>query len=309
MTTTLPVLATGGALSLDLTADLKSAHGYALAEKADATRDAYRSDFRDFSTYASAHGLTALPAQVETVAAYLAQLADRGRKASTIMRRCAAIAYAHRLAGFEPPTQAEPVKAVLRGIRRRTGVAVERKAPATARAISKMLSKIPDTRLGRRDRALLLIGFAAALRRSELVALTVADIERAPEGIFIHIRRSKTDKSGAGHMVAVPRGSKLKPVEALEEWLATAGISEGRIFDLTPQSVALVVKRRALAAKLNPAIFSGHSLRAGFVTSALENGADVLKVMSVTRHQRVDTLHAYDRRAKAFQDHAAKGFL
>lgn len=306
----LPIPAIGGtAVSPDLTDVLRSARGYALAEKSDATRRAYRSDFADFSTWCAANGLTAMPAQVESVAAYLAHLADSGRKASTITRRAAAIGYAHRLAGHEPPTNAEPIKAVLRGIRRRIGVAVERKAPATARAITAMIRKLPDTPIGKRDRAILLVGFAAALRRSELVALTVEDIERTPDGMFVRIRRSKTDQEGEGHIVAVPRGSKLRPVEALEDWLAVAGITAGHLFPVCERTVALVVKRAAKAAKLDPAMFSGHSLRAGFVTSALESGADLLKVMDVTRHREVKTLKAYDRRAKAFRDHAGRGFL
>lgn len=311
-----------------LTTDvLARAADYARAEKADATRRAYRSDFDDFRAWCARHGCEPMPAAVEAVAAYLAALADSGLKASTISRRCAAIGYAHRLAGIvSSPTAAEPVRAVLRGIRRRIGVAARRKAPATARAIAAMLRRIPDTIAGRRDRALLLIGFAAALRRSELVALDVTDLEPTPEGLIVHIRRSKTDQEGEGHQVAVPRGSKLKPVEAVEAWIQALEFQwndnvpgplfrpidkAGRIGAerLTPDAVARIVKRHAAAAKLDPAMFAGHSLRAGFVTSALEAGADVLKVMDVTRHRSVETLKAYDRRAKAFKDHAGRGFL
>lgn len=152
------------------------------------------------------------------------------------------------------------------------------------------------------------------------MALDVEDLERTPEGVFVHIAFSKTDQEGQGHQVAVPRGSKLKVFDALEAWLTAAGISGGAVFRqvakggrvlerLTDQSVALIVKRRAAAAGLDPKLFAGHSLRAGFVTSALENGADLLRVMDVTRHREVKTLKAYDRRAKAFQNHAGRGFL
>ncbi|KAA2237691.1 site-specific integrase [Salinarimonas soli] len=322
MTNRLPVpVSAGGTPTPAFTDALERAGEYARADKSDATRRAYLSDFRDFSIWCAAAGAMAFPAGIETVAAYLASLADRGLKASTITRRAAAIGYAHRIAGHEPPTNAEPVKAVLRGIRRRIGVAVERKAPATAATVTTMLKRIPDTLTGKRDRALLLIGFAAALRRSELVELTVADLERTPDGIFVHIRRSKTDQVGEGHVVAVPRGGKLRPVQALEAWLAAAGIADGPLFRpigkggrvaldaLTDRSVADIVKRHAAAAGLDPTMFAGHSLRAGFVTSALESGADLLKVMDVTRHREVKTLKAYDRRAKAFRNHAGKGFL
>lgn len=301
---------------------LEAARDFALAEKADATRKAYASDMRRFRRWCETHGTDVLPASIATVAAYLADLARERKRVSTIDRACAAIAYAHRLGGLTPPTEAEPVKAVLSGIRRRTGVAVERKAPATGRALHSMLKRIDlSTLRGLRDRALLLIGFAAALRRSELVALEVNDLERTPEGLLVHIRRSKTDQGGQGHVIAVPAGSKLRPVQAVDEWIAAAGLTGGPLFRqirkggrlqeraLTDHSVALIIKRRAKAARLDPDLFSGHSLRAGMVTSALEAGADLLKVMAVTRHTSVQTLQGYDRRAQAFKNHALKGVL
>lgn len=298
------------ALAPTLTDALTSAESYARDEKSEATRRAYRSDLEHFGEWCGRHNVDSLPASIGTTAAYLASLADAGLKCSTINRRVAAIAYAHRCRGVEPPTNAEPVKAVLRGIRRRIGVAVERKAPATARALSMMVKHCKPTSKGIRDRAVLLIGFAAALRRSELVALNVEDIERTAEGIIVHVRRSKTDQEGAGHSIAVPIGRKLKPCEALQDWLTVSGRTEGSLFGiLDDKTVANIVKRYALKARLDPELFSGHSLRAGFVTSALEAGADVLKVMDVTRHRNVDTLKDYDRRAQAFKDHAGKGFL
>src|SRR5438128_7491283 len=136
---------------------VSSALDYARSEKSAATRHAYAADFRDFEAWCKRHDATPLPASVETCAAYLAALADRGLKASTITRRAAAIGYAHRLTGAPSPAAAEPVKAVLRGIRRRIGVAVEAKAPATARAIARMLKRVPITLIGQRDRAILLL--------------------------------------------------------------------------------------------------------------------------------------------------------
>jgi site-specific recombinase XerD len=304
-----------------LTDALTRASGYAQSSKADATRRAYSSDWHHFTDWCAARGVTPLPASVETAAAYLAELADSGRKVSTIMRRAAALSYAHRLAGCPSPCASEPTKAVLRGIRRRVGVAVAQKSPATLRAISAMVERIPSTVIGHRDRAILLLGFAAALRRSELVDLKVNDLEFSAEGLIVHIRRSKTDQEGAGHQVAVPRGSQLRPVEAVEAWLRESQLTEGPLFRavtakgrasagaLTDRTVARIVKRYATAAGLNPAHYAGHSLRSGFVTSALEHGADVLKVMDVTRHKHVQTLKGYDRRAKAFRDHAGSKFL
>ena len=153
-----------GALTV---AEIDATMAYAEAEKALATRAAYASDWKDFSIWCLARGATALPAHVGIVAAYLSWLADSGRKASTIGRRAAAIGYHHKLAGHEPPTNQEGVKAVLRGIRRTIGSARAGKAPATADLIGQMLALCPDTMIGKRDRALLAFGFAGAFRRSE----------------------------------------------------------------------------------------------------------------------------------------------
>jgi site-specific recombinase XerD len=299
----------------------KAAGDYARASKAAATRRAYQTDAADFTTWCAENGLEPLPASVSTVAAYLAGLAKEGLKASTITRRCAGIRYMHRMAGFEPPTSSEAIKAVLAGIRRSLGTAVTRKAPATAETVRAIIADMPTDLRGLRDRALLLLGFAAALRRSELVALDVSDLEETAEGLHIHIRGSKTDQEGAGDFVSIPHGSRLRPVAAVKAWLQAAGITEGPIFRsikkgglvtperLSDRSVAEIVKKRMEAAGFDPALFSGHSLRAGFVTSALHHGADILRVMDVTRHREVSTLKTYDRRAKAFKQHAGEAFL
>jgi len=295
-------LVKAGATTLATTEALARAADYAGSAQSEATRRAYRSDWHHFEAWCVQHGAVPLPAEIGAVAAYIASLADGGLKASTISRRCAAIRNAHRLAGMPPPTAAEPVKLVLKGIKRRIGVGPERKAPATARAITRMVKGANV-----RDRAILLLGFAAALRRSEIAALQVGDLEFTSSGLIVHIRKSKTDQEGEGHQVAVPHGSKLRPVEAVRDWLA--GRAEGSLFGVSDATIARIVKRAARRAKLNPAEMSGHSLRAGFVTSALESGADILKVMDVTRHREVKTLKAYDRRAQSFKNHAGKGFL
>ena len=160
---------------------------------------------------------------------------------------------------------------------------------------------------GKRDRALLTLGFAGAFRRSELVALEVADLALEPDGLRIQIRHSKTDQEGQGHEIATPRGETLRPVAAVQAWFAAAKISDGPVFRsinrhgrmsgvLTAQSVALIVKFYPDAAGLDPRAFAGHSLRAGFLTSAAEAGADVLRMMEVSRHKRVETVQGYVRR-------------
>ena len=236
---------------------MSAARDFASNEKAESTRRAYAVDFADFTTWCETFGLVSLPASPAAVATYLAACADRKLKASTIARQLAAIRIWHVRKGYDVPTNAGTVKAVHRGIRRHLGARVEQKAAATAKIIAAMLRQIPDGLTGARDRALLLLGFAAALRRSELVGLTVADIERRPEGVFVHIRKSKTDQEALGHVVPVPHGSKLRPVEALDAWLTAAGITEGYLFRpirkggllqveaLTDRSVATIVKRYA----------------------------------------------------------------
>ena len=210
--------------------ELEEAAGYARADKSAATRRAYRSDFDLFRSWCNVKRVPALPAEPETVAAFLAAEANRGVKASTIGRRLAAIRYAHKLAGHEPPTNSEAVKATLRGIRRTAGSAPARKAPATADKIVAMVDKAGGDPKGLRDRALLLLGFAGAFRRSELVALDIADLQFCDGGLRVIIRKSKTDQEGQGATIAIARGSIACPVEAVRAWIKTAGIVDGPLF-------------------------------------------------------------------------------
>jgi site-specific recombinase XerD len=315
------IAASTAILPATVQAEMDAAHSFAAAEKSEATRRAYRSDFLIFSAWCTARGVESLPATPDTVKVFLASQAIGGTKASTLNRRVAAIRYAHKLAGLEPPTNSETVKIELRGIRRTIGAAPERKDAATADRVSDMVAMIPDTLAGLRDRALLLLGFAGAFRRSELVALTVADLIDAQGGLRVTIRKSKTDQEGAGQEIAIPSGGKLRAVEAVKAWLAASGITEGPVFRsvnrggnvmpdaLTDRSVALIIKSYAERAGLDPALYSGHSLRAGFLTSAADAGANVFKMMEVSRHKSVDTLRGYVRRADLFRDHAGATFL
>lgn len=262
-----------------------------------------------------------IPAAPEAVAAYLACEAARGVKASTIGRRCAAIRYVHKIGGHATPTLDERVKAVMRGIRRTHGVAPRRIAPATADRIIAMAPR-PDGGLTMlRDRALLLLGFAGAFRRSELVALDIDDVEEAPEGLRVTIRRAKTDQEGRGTAIAIVRGEVACPVAALLDWLKAAAVTEGPVFRpirrgghvqpqrLTDRSVANIVKSHAARAGLDPSQFSGHSLRAGFLTSAAKRGASLFKMMATSRHRSTDTLAGYVRDQELFKDHAGAGLL
>lgn len=295
---------------------------YQRASKADATVRAYQGDARAFEAWCTRYGFRAMPASPDAIAGFLVSEAEAGRAASTLGRRLAAIRYAHKLAGLEDPTDDEGVRAAMKGARRKVGVAPTQKAAATDGVLLLMLARTPDTLTGKRDRALLALGFAGAFRRSELVALDVADLIEDPEGLRVMVRRSKVDQEGRGFEKAVPHGRTIRPVALVREWLDAAGITEGPVFRpvarsgrvrgdrrLTAQVVATIIKGYATAAGLDASAFGAHSLRAGFITAAAERGADMARIMDVSGHRDPRTVVGYIRRANAFKGHAGSGFL
>ena len=303
----------------ELRRELERAERYATSALAPSTRRAYERDWRLFATWCTERGLVAIPAEPATVAAFLAAEADRGFRAVTVGRRAAAIAAAHRAQDHPNPCDSGAVAAVMSGIRRQHGTRpLRRAAPLALDPLQRLIEPIDDTTLaGLRDRALLLLGFAAAMRRSELVALDVEDLDfDAARGLKLTIGKSKTDQERAGAQVAVPyaRARDRCAVRALQAWLHTAGIHRGAVFRrmrrgdtlteqrLTDQSVALIVKRRAQAADLRPEKLSGHSLRAGYATAAASAGVEERKIANVTRHKNLPVLRGYIRAATAFDD-------
>jgi site-specific recombinase XerD len=199
--------------------------------RAQNTKRAYRSDWEDFTGWCRHKNLSPLPATPETVALYLTDSA-KGLKPSTLQRRMASISQAHAAAGYpESPIRHALVRSVWRGIRRDKGVAQKGKSPALTADIRVMVDHLPqDKLLGVRDRALLLLGFAGAMRRSELVGLDVEDVQDLEEGLVVTIRRSKTDQEGAGRKIGIPYGSHPQtcPVRALRAWklAATKALAE-----------------------------------------------------------------------------------
>jgi integrase len=293
------------------------------AGKAASTRRAYAADGRAFATWCRVRGLDPLAATPETVALHLSSEAAAGLSPGSLSRRIAGVAYFLQLDGVQEealPTRHKLVREALAGIRRRHAQPSRRKVAATTDVVRAMLDTC-DGMQGLRDYALLALGFAGAFRRSELVALNVEDLAEVKHGLEVTIRRSKTDQEGVGYVVPIGHGSRLRPVEAVQTWLAGAGIGEGALFRrvhkhgavrperLTAGMVALIVKRRATMAGLDPAQFSGHSLRAGFVTSAAAHGANLFKIMDVTRHNSMDTMRGYVRSREMFKDYAGDGIL
>ena len=303
--------------------DIAAARDFVAAEKCAATRRAYRSDFRLFARLlprprrraAAGHCRAGGGVPVGVGAARREGVHDHPPRRRDPLRAQG------RRASSRRPTPRR-VKAVMRGIRRTIGTAKAQKAPATADRVRAMLDGCPDTLRGLRDRALLALGFAGAFRRSELVALTVGDVTEGPDGFRVTIRHSKTDQEGAGQTIAIPRGAKLRPVEAVQAWLAGGRHHvDGPIFRRVRQERHARhrgpdcgqrrpgLKEHAARAGLDPAAFAGHSLRAGFLTSAAEAGRAVFKMMEVSRHRSVDTLRGYVRPADLFRDHAGAAFL
>lgn len=284
------------------------------------TRRAYAADWRDFERWCHERQLAACPAAAPTLALYLTALAGT-HKVATLTRRLSAIADAHRTAGVASPTEEPAVRRLMAGIRRSRGTAATAKRPLLVPELQSLLAVLPDNRIGLRDRALLLLGFSGAFRRSELVALNGEDVLETGDGLVVTLRRSKVDQEASGRPVAIPRGREAAtcPVQSLAAWRAAAGIVQGPLFlrvnrhghilphRLSGAAVALVIKRRAVAAGYDPDPFAGHSLRAGLATAAALAGKSERAIMNQTGHKSTATLRRYIRDANLFRDNAADG--
>jgi integrase len=297
--------------------DHRKAASYAVNAKSPATQNAYRSDWADFVNWCQSRSYPELPASPQTLAAYLAALADVA-KATTVQRRLSAIRYAHLISGHPTPTTDPYVREVLDGIRRAKGTRPRQAQAATLDPLRTMLITLPDDLSGQRDRALLLVGFAGGFRRAALCALDRADLTFVPEGMDLIIRKDKTDQAGQGRELSISYGTHRDtcPVRALRGWLDVAGISAGPIFRgvskggktvrqgrLDPGSVARIIKRAAMRAGLLDANdFSGHSLRSGLATEAARSGATDNAIMDQTGHTDVRSVKRYIRRGRRFTD-------
>lgn len=271
------------------------------------TARSYASDIRHFQGWCYGRGLISMPALPSTVALYISDLMTTGKRTSTVRRRLASISQAHQLSGHDTPTSAREVKTVWKGIRRTYGVATTRKRAIRVAELRGLLAACGTGTIGRRDRAIILLGFTGAFRRCELVALDLSDLQFVSDGLIIRIRCSKTDQDGEGRGVGMPVGRHAEtcPYLAVQAWIATAGISEGPLFRpvdrhghvrnsrLSAQSVALVVKRAAKAAGLNSMVYAAHSLRSGFCTSAAEAGIAEHLIARQTGHRSIAILRGY----------------
>lgn len=284
--------------------------------KANHTIDAYESDWNDFCDWCRYHHQKSYPAQPETIVNYINDLADYA-KASTIRRRISAISENYNASGdhVENPCRAWIVKESLIGLTRLKGTIQKGKTPIYWEEIEEMIHRMDLTSLqALRDRAILLLGFMGAFRRSELAGLDVEDIKKYPQGIVVTIRHSKTDQTSAGQQIGIPylSHSSMDCIHALQEWLTAAGITSGPLFRsflkngkissrrLSDKSINLIVKKYAASIGLNPEMYGAHSLRHGFATYAALQGVEERLIMKQTRHHSVEMVRRYINEADLF---------
>jgi site-specific recombinase XerD len=311
---------------------------YATRAKGDGTRRAYRSAWHGFEAWCRSLGREPLAADPDTIAMYVVRCADAGFAVSSIRVHLAAIRTAHLLAGLSIDLRHPRLAMVVEGVARAKGTRPRRQAaPAVPSVLRKMLAQRPSpaTPLGARDRAMLLLGFGAALRRSELVALTLGDVETVPgRGLRIVVRRSKTDQHGQGQEIAVwanPDQPDCCPLAAFDDWLAhrakaadlawtvsptlraerplfCAVTRAGRVTGtkLSDKAVVRLVKQAALAAGFDPGRYSGHSLRAGLATAAGDAGAGLAELMRQTRHKSTEVALGYLRPADLWRNNVTE---
>ena len=321
-----------------LASERDAADSYRRMAKAENTRRAYRAAVRAWCAWCARHDLSPLPACGQDVAAFLA--GERGRKLSpeTIKLRRAAIRYLHRAAGCPVPTDDVCVSETLAGIRReaaKKGLLPRKKVAATVTILRRLLAPIPDDLRGLRDRAVLLVGFAGALRRSELAAIRFEQLEKTDRGIRLTLPQTKGEQTDAV-TVPLPYGdTELCPVRALELWQQAAGLTEGPVFRriwlslsrraaglgkspalsrigsgaITPQTVAQIVQARAMAAGFGRHDLGGHSLKRGALTTGMDRGIHPAKLKRLGRHKSFDVLGEYLEFGDLFEGHPLSGVL
>jgi len=315
--------------------------------KAANTDRAYRSATRIWTEWFRVHEAVSVPADPRMIATYISWLAQdpheglsrfddmnasaklraaavsRPKKLGTIRVHISAIVNEHMRAGFRSPRGEPAVEGVYAGIRRKLKARPHRKTPVLASALPDLICFLGSGLRRRMHKALLLVGFGAALRRSELVAIKAEHLTFTAEGLTLLIPSSKTDQDGKGESVGVPYAEKnrrLCPVLALQRWLKASGIVSGSVFRhvhgnavdddcVSARYVVRLLKRAITKSGRDPSEFSGHSLRAGFSTSAAKAGTPMWMIQRTTRHKSINVLADYLREADVFKDNPGKGLL
>ena len=269
------------------------------------TLRAYQSDFNDFSLFCTRNGFESMPTQPKILALYLTDLSSKS-KFSTLKRRLASISILHKIKGHYIDTKHPIIMENLHGIKRSIGSRQKAKKPILINELTLIIKAIHKEKI--RDKALILIGFSGAFRRSELVNIDYEDVEFVKEGVKIMIKRSKTDQSGEGSMKAIPyfENREFCPVIALKDYISEkfTDKNEGKVFKLSDKSVALIIKKYAKKAGLDASKYAGHSLRSGFATTAAEFGAEERNIMAMTGHKTTQMVRRYIQEANLFKNNA-----
>ena len=279
--------------------------------KAENTLRAYQSDFRDFSSFCAKNGFSSMPSQPRIIALYITHM-SKSSKFSTLKRRIASISVIHKLKGHYLDTKHPIIMENLHGIKRTLGSRQKAKKPLLINDLKILIKVITEEKSKLRDKALILIGFAGGFRRSELVNIMHEDVEFVDEGVKILIKRSKTDQSGEGIVKAIPYfdNKEYCPVIALKNYINYKFDNkiEGKVFEISDKSVALIIKRYAEKAGLDSSKYAGHSLRSGFATSAAEFGAEERNIMAMTGHKTTQMVRRYIQEANLFKNNALNKF-
>jgi len=312
--------------TLRLATDLKDPEAretFEFAALADApnTQRAYLADWKHFIAWCKKRNKSPLPADPDSLAQYVRFCGEKLQlNMSTVRRRLSAIAEAHKRNGYPSPCGEWIVTNTMRRLRRELGRPATGKNPILVKDLKEMIAICPPTLAGMRDKAVLLIGFVGAFRRSDLVSLNVDDITTSDEGMVILIRHGKTDQKREGRKVAIPFGKEplTCPIKALLDWLDSAHITIGPVFRavtkfdkarttrMSDRVVAEIVKKYCGLIGKRIAGFSGHSLRSGLATSAAIAGASEASIQKQTGHKSLLVLRRYIRDASLFRDNAAK---
>ena len=309
----------------ELTTELKSLQEETLnnlkSSKANNTMRAYRSDFKDFTTFCVKHSLNSLPSEPKIVSLYLTHL-SKNSKISTLKRRLVSISTVHKLKGHYLDTKHPIILENLMGIKRVNGSIQKGKKPLLINNLKLIVNMINELKIEPikkfRDKSIILVGFAGGFRRTELISIDYEDLEFVPEGLKITIKRSKTDQFGEGMVKGLPyfTNENYCPVVNLKKWLEISKIKTGPIFRrfnkgsaltekrLTDQSVVLLMKEYLNLVGIENKDFAGHSLRSGFATVAAGSGADERSIMAMTGHKTTQMVRRYIREVNLFKNNA-----
>lgn len=329
------VPAIGSELSPELSILADEATDYIRDSVAKNTGLAYKSDWKLFSTWCAKHGLDPLPASADTVILYIAALVKGAefplrdgrrppRRPRTVLRHVATISTRHRTAGLPSPYDDELVRKALDGVCNRHGMSRRKRSAAIAEIIHAAVAATPTDLRGARDAAVLLLGFGGALRQSNIVKIDREHLGFEDKGVRLYLPWSKTDQRGEGRYVRIGRGASdaCCPVAATQRWLAELdrlGVTDGAVFRslsrgnwmerLVPEAVAVIVRRAVARTGADATTFSGHSLRAGHVTSAVRKGQRLDMIRQTTGHRRLENLLAYLEESGGWDDASSVGLL